>query len=242
MSMPTFNWDDLTKAADDAGFEAVPAAEYDVIVAQADVAKTSGNNGAPKDQIKVKFKIESGPHAGKVLFNNFVLTTDNPNALAFFFRHMAALGLTRDYFQGGPTLPTVAQALVGRRCRVKVSIRFWDEQERNQVDKVLPPLGGAGAPPNVSNGPMPMASPTRNGPMPMAAPGPVPGFAPTPTAGYPMPTVTPNPPVVPPPAPPMPRPAAPAIDAAVQAQAAADNAALSAPAPNTVPDPPAMPF
>jgi hypothetical protein len=249
--MTVFNWDDLTKAADDAGFEAVPAGEYDVEVATAEAAKTGGNNGGTKDKIKVKFKIENGPHAGKSLFNDFVLSPENPNALGFFFRHMAALGLTREYFQGNPSLPVVAAALVGRRCRVKVSIRMWDEQERNQVDKVLPPLGGAAA-----SGIVPAASAMFAGqPVPSAVPGggyvPTPGMVPATSAGTPgftpgpVPTPMPMGPApmaapapVPTPAP-VPQPAAPPVDATVQAQAqaAADVAQL-----NATPEPPPLPF
>lgn len=213
--MSNLNWGDLIAGADDAGFTAVPAGEYDAIVDTAEVAKTSGNNGAPKDQIKVKFKVESGPHAGKALFNNFVLSPENPNALGFFFRHMAALGLTREYFQGNPPLTQVAAALLGRRCRVKVSVRIWNEEERNQIDKILPPVGGVTAAPAIAAPGVPAA------PVPGYVP--APGMVPATTAGIPAPPVPPTPtayaavppaPSVPPtpapavtPPPPMPAPA-----------------------------------
>lgn len=138
--MGTVNWADLTKAAGDAGFDPIPASIYDVIVDEA--SATQSSNG--KDMIKATFKVEGGPHDTRKIFNQFVISPDSPNGLAFFFRHMAVLGLKEDFFATNPTTEAVAAAIVGKRCRVKVSIRQWNEQDRNQVDSVLPPVAGAG--------------------------------------------------------------------------------------------------
>jgi hypothetical protein len=170
----TFNWQDLTKVADDAGFSVVPANTYDAEVVTATADKTGGG----KDKFKVRFKITTGPHANQSLFNDFVISPEVPNAMGFFFRHMAALGLSREYFNANPTLSTVAAALVGRQCRLKVIIDVWNEQERNKVVGVLPPEGGPVA------APMPSAS----GAVPM--PG-VPGVTPSlavPAMPLPMPS------------------------------------------------------
>lgn len=138
------NFNDLLKSADDAGFSAVPPDEYDVEVvkAEAKVSSTSQRN-----MIVVQLKILAGPHAGKSVFNNFVITTDNPNALGFFFRNMAALGLERTYFESNPPLAQVAAALVGRKATVKVSVREWNGSERNQVDSIKKLAGVGGATP-----------------------------------------------------------------------------------------------
>jgi len=188
--MAEFNWADLTKAADDAGFGVLPAGPYDVYVAKAEAKKTSTG----KDQIAVQFKVENGPHQGKSIFNNFVLSPENGTALGFFFRHMKAMGLDGAYFASNPALAAVAANLVNRRCQVAVTIRQWNDEDRNQVDRISPPLDGqsmvSGAPgggPSVMGGPIPGAVP-----MPSPAPAPAPVAAPRP-APAPVPAPAPAP-------------------------------------------------
>lgn len=190
ISITTVSWSDLQRAAGEAGFDPVPAGPYDVIVDSASVkAATNGKN-----MIACKFKIESGPAAGRVVYNQFVISPDNENALAFFFRHMSALGLTDEYFSSNPTLERVAADLIGRRCVVQVSIRQWQGTDRNQVDAVAPPAGGPVTPPVMSGLPG----------IPAAGPAPVvPGVPAVPTASAPAAPPTPSAPPVPP-APPVP--------------------------------------
>ncbi len=85
ISITGVNFGDLLKAAGDAGFSVIPAGAYDVVV---DSASHKQVSGGAKEAIAVQFKVESGPYAGQSVFNNFVLSPDNANALAFFFRHM----------------------------------------------------------------------------------------------------------------------------------------------------------
>jgi len=141
--MSTFNWSDLQKAADDAGFTPVPDGPYDLEIAKATAKKTSGG----KDQIEVQFKILSGPNEGRLVFNNFVISPESANALGFFFRDMAALGLTREYFASNPKVEAVATALQGRRCHAEIGHREWGGTTRNDVKKITPPTGGVQAPP-----------------------------------------------------------------------------------------------
>lgn len=161
--MSSINWGDLRKAADDGGFEALPPNEYDVYVAKAEAARTSSD----KDMVKVQFKVETGPNAGKTVFNQFVISPDNANALGFFFRHMAALGLNDAFFASNPSIEQLAASLENRRCRIRVSIRKWQEQERNNVDAILPPSSGSAAPATPGSG--------APGAVPNAGPGGVPG-------------------------------------------------------------------
>lgn len=193
--MSSINWQDLQQAAADAGFSVLPNDEYDVSVATAEAKKTSTG----KDMIAVRFKVESGPHEGQSVFNQFVLSPENGNALGFFFRHMGALGLDKEYFAAMPALTQVAAALVGRRCRVKVSTRVWNDQERNQVDGVMPPVGGPGAPPPSGTGHGVFAPPAGVPGLPggVAAPsgfpGGLPAAAPPPGTPYEQATGTPPP-------------------------------------------------
>jgi hypothetical protein len=193
--MTNINFSDMLKAAGDAGFSVLPAGTYDAVV---DTASNKQVSGGEKEAIAVQFKVENGPNAGQSCFNNFVISPDNANALAFFFRHMAALGLNEQYFQSNPPLQRVAADLIGRRCRIKVSIRQWQEQDRNQVDGILPPIGDAQAPA------MPGTSPAL--PVPSSAvPGPpipnqlthgipVPPAPVVPDTPLPAPTIIPPPP------------------------------------------------
>jgi len=170
--MAAINWSDLQKAAGDAAFTPVPNDVYDVFVDTAEATQSSTG----KDMIKVQFKIQNGPHEGRNVFNQFVISPDSANALAFFFRHMAALGLDEAFFAANPPLQTVAATLVGRACRIKVGTREYQGQDRNQVDAVLPPTAGTA----VTAPPAPSTMPTVP-PSPAAAPSGV-GATPMPTA------------------------------------------------------------
>src|SRR5688500_10525307 len=115
--------------------------------------------------IKVQFKVEAGPHAGRTLFTNFVLSPDSAFALTIFFRNMAALGFDDNYFaqlsESGldvkASMVTIAGALEGRKARVEVGTRVWQGQERNEVTNMTAPLGGASSAsvglPGVAGGP-----------------------------------------------------------------------------------------
>lgn len=165
----SFQWDDLMQAADDAGFTVVPAmAGVSARVATATAAKTSDGK---KDQIKVRFTLEEGPYAGKSVFNNFVISPENGSALGFFFRHMAALGLTREWFATKPSMAQVAEALVGRECLIDIVIDTWVGEERNKVSAVKPPRNGSNPAPRAMSGGMPTPG----------VPGPVPSSSPVPT-------------------------------------------------------------
>lgn len=132
--MASANFSDLLKAAEDAGFSNCPPGTYDVRVAEG-VAKTTS---AGKDMIVVKFEILGGPHGGRKVPNNFVISPENANALGFFFRHMRAMGLDAAYFSQNPAPAKVAADLVGKTCRIEVGTRTWNGEEREDVKKILP--------------------------------------------------------------------------------------------------------
>lgn len=140
--MATANFADLLKAAEDAGFSNTPPGTYDVVVTDAE-AKTTG---AGKDMIVVKFQIQGGPHGGRKVPNNFVISPENANALGFFFRHMRAMGLDAAYFAQNPSPAQVAQSLVGKSCRIEVGTRTWNGEEREDVKKIMAPTSGQATP------------------------------------------------------------------------------------------------
>lgn len=142
MTMATASFSDLMKAAEDAGFSNCPPGTYDVRVVAGEAKQTS----AGKDMIVVKFEITGGPHGGRKVPNNFVISPENATALGFFFRHMRALGLDAAYFNQNPSPQQVASALIGRMCRIEVGTRVWNGEEREDVKKIMPPAAGAAAP------------------------------------------------------------------------------------------------
>ena len=188
MTQPV-SWADLMNNAK-GQLEPIPDGEYDVKVINAEATKSSTD----KLMFKVKFELTSGPHAPRKVFTQFVVSDDNPMALAIFFRNMEALGLGAQFFATNPSPDQVASALNNRACRVTLSKRTWQGIERNEVKAVLPPLGGGPVAPGVATGP---AVPTPGG-MPIPSPVAVPTSAPTPTVATPTgPTAPSGPPPLP---------------------------------------------
>jgi len=204
---------DFMKALADAksaSFEALPIGDYDIEIIKSDAVR-SGND---KPMIKVQGRVLSGPYEKRQIFNNFVLSTDNPNAMAIFFRHMKCMGLDDSFFasmgQNGD-MATVASALVGRRSRWTLGIRQWQGEDRNEVKGIKPYTGAPGAPamtgPSANFGPPgggPSTTFNPGGPTPATAYVTTPPPAPAPVAPPVSAPVTPPQPVAPPVAPPAP--------------------------------------
>lgn len=130
-------WSELQEQAAIA-FSALPAGEYGVVVTEATAVESK--NGKP--MIKVKLRVQDGAHAGRVVFNNFVVSTDNPTALGFFFRNMKAFGLDATYFAGNPTMPEIADRLLGIPVIVTLGVRTYQGEEQNEVKTIRPSTGG----------------------------------------------------------------------------------------------------
>lgn len=178
--MTDINFGQLMEQAS-AGFEPVPDDTYDVEVIKTEAVTSSTG----KPMIKVQHQICGGPHNGRKLFDQFVISADNPNALGFFFEHMLAFGLDKAFFASNPPLSQVAQALMGRRAKAKVGSRTWQGREQNDVQGYTPsgnpqiggaPLGGPSIPgPGATAAPAPVATPA---PDPVAVPAPAPAGPP----------------------------------------------------------------
>lgn len=162
--------------------EVLPIGVYDVAVNTAEPAQS----GTGKLMYRVKFVVESGPYVNRPIHNNFTVSPENPNALRFFFRHMATLGLTNEYFAQNPAPSDVALALLGRRCRLQITHRQWNGQTQPNVADVLPPMGASpqGAAPGAY---APVGAPAPGAPV-GAPPPPVAQYAP---ASYPAPAAGP---------------------------------------------------
>lgn len=136
--MSTLKWSEWLAAADESGFSAIPAGEYDLYVSSASAAQSSSG----KDMIKLTFVVEQGPHEGSKIFSNMVISPESPAALGFLIRKLAALGVDRDYLAGNPSLEQVASQLENRRCTAKVTVREFNGTDRNDVDALKPPADG----------------------------------------------------------------------------------------------------
>lgn len=180
--MTTMNFGELLATADTSGGGAPPPpGEYDVVVESAEAK----NSSTGKPMIKVRFKILVGPHAGRGIFNNFTISTESAGALSFFFQHMDALGLDRDFFAANPALELVAQTLIGRQAKITGEHRDWNGKAQFDIKKIARPTVGVVAPPvaavATSGVPAPAPAPAAPAavPAPVAAPAPVvpsPGF------------------------------------------------------------------
>lgn len=189
--MPTKSWADLLSDAGDAkgGFEVMPEGDYDfrVLSAETKVAQSG------RQMYVIKAEVQGGPYDKRLVWHNFVLSTDNPTALGFFFRHMNALGLTKDYFAQNPSDHHVAEALVNRTFRGALGVKKYQGQDRNEIKAFYPAAGaGVGAPPSISAPPVPAAAP----PPPPAPPAPSFAAPAAPAAAPPPPPAPPAPPVL----------------------------------------------
>ncbi len=145
--MSGVSWRDLRKTAEDA---TKPLADgwYECVVEKAEA--TTASTGSP--MIKTTLQVTSGTHAGRKLWTQFVFSPDNPNALIFFFRNMAALGLGESFFdsltqQGldvDSSMLAIAQSIGGRQVRVRTAIRKFNGSDRNNVEELQPSESGPG--------------------------------------------------------------------------------------------------
>lgn len=137
--MTGINFADLLSEAGDGGGNLPDGGPYDAQVEQCE-AKVASTG---KPMIVARFRIITGPHANSVVVNNFVISQGNPNALRFFFQHMAVFGMSREYFNTpGLQLEQVAANMVGRQARLTLATK----DGRQNVSKVENIPGGMVAP------------------------------------------------------------------------------------------------
>jgi hypothetical protein len=136
--MSTMRWSEWLASADEGGFSAIPAGEYDLYVDSA----TSKQSSSGKDMLSIKFKVETGPHEGASVFTNMVVSPESPAALSFLIRKLAALGLDREYLSKNPSMDQIAADLEHRRVTAKVLVREFNGSDRNDVDALKAPADG----------------------------------------------------------------------------------------------------
>jgi len=164
----------------------------------------------------VKTEVASGPFQGKRgPLHNFVVSPDNENALAFFFEHMEALGISKDYLQQSGILPSqLAPYLTNRTFHAKIKHEDYQGNTNMKIQTIMSGVTtttqGTNANAAVADGLSvfrPQAPAPAPGPAPVAPPAPAPAPAAAPVAAPPLPAPAQAP--VPPPGSPPPPPATP---------------------------------
>lgn len=179
--MAAENWLDLIKdAGASSTFQPLPDGDYDLKVVEVTATETSNH----KPMYKLKAEVQTGPHAGRFVWDNLVVSKESPKALGFFFRKMSALGLGQEFFQSQPTDATIVQNLQGKPFRGKIGSRLDNTNtQRNEIREYHAAVGGYAAP-SAPAVPPPAAAPVQAAPV-AAPPAPAPAVAPPPPAAPP---------------------------------------------------------
>jgi hypothetical protein len=172
--MSTINWADLVKQAGDAGgsanYEPLPDGDYELKVIQAEAKTTSTG----KVMFKVTNEVQGGPFAKRRVWDQLVVTTDNPKAMNMFFMKASAMGLGKTFWDANPSNAQVEQALNGRSFRATLGKRTYNGTESNEIKRYFasqaaetpfataPSTAGAAVPPPP---PAPPAAPAPSSPL-----------------------------------------------------------------------------
>lgn len=128
--MTTLNYGALRKKAAEAGGgdgELLPVGLYDgEIVAAGAKAKPNGFT------LWWKFKVLTGPEAGKVTFLNQQLNPDNGAQLDIFFRVVKDLGIDFDQVPDGTPPESVAKLALGRKFSFEI-VHNHSKQDASKV-------------------------------------------------------------------------------------------------------------
>ena len=250
----SLNWSQLMQDAGNPA-ELIPDSDYAAVIDSC-LHKQSKNG---KDMYVAKWKLVSGPYAGKTLYHNLVISPESPNAMQMFFKQMNTLGLDAAFFGMNPTHEQVATNLIGRQAVISVGHKTWNNEARNEVTGIsrgaagpqvpgvpVPPQAFAAAQSTQTFVPQPVLAPPA--PQPaltpvasvLAPPAPAPYVIEQPIAAPPI-FAPPAAPAAAPPAPPYAPPAAPAYTPDPEAYAAAHTPVPGSQEPAAV-GAPAVPF
>jgi hypothetical protein len=168
--MSSVNWTDLIKeAGETTSYEPLPDGDYELKVTEAKATVTQTG----KTMFKITTEVQSGPHAKRRVWDNLVITTDNPKALGMFFMKMSALGLGKEYFTTNPTNAQIEQALFGRSFRGTLATRTYNGNRSNEIKNYFAIATAVpGSAPVAAAAPAPAPAPA-----PAAAPAPAPAAA-----------------------------------------------------------------
>jgi len=198
--MSTTNWLDLLNEAKQNGgpqdFGPIPAGEYRFKVLDAETRQTQ----AGKTKYTIKAQVQDGAHAGRLVWDDLIVSPESAGAMGFFFRKMNALGLGKEFFSAQPSDDQITNGLKDREFLGKVIIDNFGGKDRNKIDGYkplaaaptgfIPPAPQAAAPvaPQAPAAPAPQApAPAPAAPAPAASPWDQQAPAPAPAAPAPVP-------------------------------------------------------
>lgn len=138
--MATKSWAELMQGAETPeDFTPLPAGQYTVRVESCEVKPTK----TQKDMYAVTYVVTEGPHAGRKIWQNFVVSPESPKAMGFFFADMAKLGASQQFFATEPEPGAVAAQIAGTVVQV-VTGPQRNDPTRQEVKRIS--TGEAAAP------------------------------------------------------------------------------------------------
>jgi hypothetical protein len=144
--MSTTNWAELIKKSGDAAsntnYEPLPDGDYELKIVKVEAVTTSTG----KPMFKVTNEVQGGPYANRKVWDNLVVTHDNPTAMNMFFMKVIAMGLTKPFFESNPTDAQIEQALTGRTFRANLGLRTYEGKDSNEIKKYYSGQAAAPAP------------------------------------------------------------------------------------------------
>jgi hypothetical protein len=179
--MSSLNWDSLIAEAGETAnsFEPLPKGDYELKVIEAKATTTQTG----KTMFKLTTEVQGGPHANRRVWDNLVISPENPKALNMFFMKAGVLGLTREYFKSNPTNAAIEAALMNRAFRGSVGTRTYNGNISNGIAQYHKDetATAASATPFAPPAAAPAAAPAP-APVAAAAPAPAPAVAPAPAS------------------------------------------------------------
>lgn len=180
--MTTVNFSELLKQAGTAAtsnnYEPLPDGDYDLKVIEAQATTTSTG----KLMFKLTNEVQGGAHDKRRVWDQLVVSPDNPKAMNMFFMKAGVMGLGTTFWDANPTPAQAEQAFLGRAFRGTLGVRTYNGNQSNEIKRYY-----------ASTAAPAVASTTAAAPAPAPAAAPAP--APAPAAAAPAPVAAPPAPV-----------------------------------------------
>jgi len=175
--MSTINFSELLKqagtAATSTNYEPLPDGDYDLKVIEASATTTSTG----KLMFKVTNEVQGGAYDKRRVWDQLVVSPDNPKAMNMFFMKANAMGLGTPYWEQNPSPAQVEQALMGRAYRATLGTRTYNGTQSNEIKRYYPATTASAAP---ASAPEVASAPAAAAAAPAPAPAPAPAAAPAP--------------------------------------------------------------
>jgi hypothetical protein len=168
--MTTVNFSELYakagSAASATNYEPLPDGDYELKVIEASSATTSTG----KLMFKVTTEVQGGAFDRRRVWDQLVITPENPKAMnMFFMKANSILGVGQDFWNANPSPAQIEQGLLGRSFRATLGTRTYNGNRSNEIKRYYPGTATAA---------VPAAAPVAAAPAPAPAAAPAPAPAP----------------------------------------------------------------